>query len=74
MLMPLSVAFIVAIGGLFAVAPASAEGDKNRLGDEDITEGYVLCQKAGVEQVILEHDGVTVVINCEDVPGPDAQK
>jgi hypothetical protein len=74
MLMPLSIAFIVAIGGLFAAAPASAEGDKNRLGDEDITEGYVLCQKAGVEQVVIEHEGISVVINCADVPGPSAQK
>jgi len=49
---------------------AFAEGGKNRLGDEDIEEGYVLCERDGVTQVTIEEDGIQLVIDCELVPGP----
>lgn len=42
-------------------------------GDKDITEGYVLCERDGVATVTLEEDGITAVIDCSAVPGPDAQ-
>lgn len=48
---------------------AMAAGDKNRLGDEDIEEGYRLCERAGVEFVVIEEDGIAVTIDCEEVPG-----
>lgn len=64
----------IALGASMSVATISfAEGDKNRLGDEDITEGYVLCQRDGVATVTVEEDGITAVIDCSAVPGPDAQ-
>lgn len=77
--MPIPIVSAAGIVGLLialtaVVLTADAAGGKNRLGDEDIIEGYVLCQQAGVEQVIIEDDGITAVINCEDVPGPDAQE
>jgi len=63
-----------ALGATLSVAThALAEGDKNRLGDEDITEGYVLCERDGVTTVTVEEDGITAVIDCSAVPGPDAQ-
>lgn len=55
---------------LFGTTAALAEGGKNRLGNEDIEEGYQLCLK-GVETVTLvDEDGTVVVINCEEVPEP----
>ncbi len=64
----------IVLGGALTVATlATAGGDKNRLGDEDITEGYVLCKRDGVATVTIEEDGITAVIDCSDVPGPDAQ-
>jgi len=64
----------IALGASATVATmATAGGDKNRLGDEDITEGYVLCERDGVSTVTLEEDGITAVIDCSAVPGPDAQ-
>lgn len=53
--------------------PAAAEGGKNRLSEvrEDIEEGYTLCLKAGVSQVVIEEDGVTVVIDC---PAPEFEE
>jgi hypothetical protein len=63
------------LGATLSVAThVFAGGDKNRLGDEDITEGYVLCERDGVQSVTITEDGITAVIDCSDVPGPDAQE
>lgn len=63
----------IAAAWIYTGTLAFAGGDKNRLGDEDITEGYVLCERDGVATVTLEEDGITAVIDCSAVPGPDAQ-
>jgi hypothetical protein len=67
----------LASGTLFfiGVSTADAGGDKNRLGDEDITEGYQLCQQ-GVESVTItevdeDGSGTVVVIDCDEIPGPE---
>ena len=56
------------------MAAVSADvGDKMRVGQEDITEGYILCQQEGVETVTIEEEGLTVTINCDEVPSfPEA--
>ena len=58
-------------------AAAFAAGGKNRLGDDEIEEGFQKCQQ-GVPEVIVEktvetEEGevtYTVVIDCEENPGP----
>lgn len=62
-----SVAFLAMIPSV-----SQSAGGKNRLGDEDIEEGYLLCKRAGVLQVeITSPDGeVVVVLDCIEVPMP----
>jgi hypothetical protein len=47
-------------------AVALAAGGKNRLSEvrTDISEMYLLCEEVGVEQVVVESDGVTVTLRC----------
>jgi len=58
------------VGALLYASAASAAGGKNRIGDEDIVEGYQLCEQAGADTVVIEEDGITIVIDCEEAPGP----
>jgi hypothetical protein len=51
-------------------ASAYAAGGQNRYADELIEEGYQLCEQQGVKTVTVTVGDITIVLDCDDAPGP----
>jgi hypothetical protein len=70
-MMKIVVVLVVALS--MAAGIALAAGGKNRLSEirTDIDELYLLCERAGVQDIVIEADDVTVTLVCQPAePAP----